>query len=731
VSSPRLIVVSNRLPVTLRADEGGGWKTERSAGGLATAMNPILRRNGGLWIGWSGETEAHQDPERAAILRGWEESENAIALELPGELGSTFYEGYPNQAIWPLFHYFPTRLKFQPEQWTAYMEANRHFCDAVVQRARPGDLIWVHDYHLMPLPRMLREALPEARIGYFLHIPFPSSEVFGLLPRRDEVLLGLLGADFIAFHTHRHLQHFRSSLLRLLGQESRIGEVDVSGRTVRMEAMPIGIAPEDFRPTEASERRLAELRWKYDGQRVLVAVDRLDYTKGIPERLRAFGRLLDADRGLRGKVALIQIAVPSREGIGMYQELRSEVHELVGEINGRLGTAGWTPIVYINRSVEKSELVALYRLAEVGWVTPLRDGMNLVAKEYAAAKPEGDGVLVLSEFAGAAAEMGEALMVNPLDEERTAETVDRALHMDEDERRDRMRALHERVVRNDVFQWGERFLGALTAAAAARLSVRRTRPLSFADIEADYRRARRRLLLLDYDGTLSPYAILPGRAAPSSALLRTLGRLSADPANCVTLVSGRRAADLEGWFGTVPGLLLAAENGATLRIGGAWEPAGAHGPADRKQSVRPILEHFVIRTPGSFVEEKDYALVWHYRMAEPEFGEWLSHELVEMLESMLAETELRAVRGEKVVEVRPSWANKGQLMDRLLALWPDPDFQLAIGDDRTDEELFARIDPQAWTVRVGGGATRARFALRDPEEVARLLERLAGVAAGA
>lgn len=692
-----------------------------------TAVEAILRRTGGIWIGWSGETENGGDPRRAEIISGWEQSEGAVALDLPGDLAASFYEGYPNQAVWPLFHYLPTHLKFTPEAWNAYVEANRIFCDAVVRRARPGDLIWVHDYHLMLLPSMLREAMPEARIGFFLHIPFPSSEIFGLLPHRDEVLRGLLGADLVAFHTHRHLQHFRSSLLRLLGLESRIGEVELGDRVVRMEAMPIGIAPDDFRPCEASEHRLAELRRQYDRQRVLVAVDRLDYTKGIPERLRSYRRLLETTPELCGSVVLIQIAVPSREGIDTYQDLRREVNELVGEINGKLGTAAWTPIVYINRSVDKTELVALYRLADVGWVTPLRDGMNLVAKEYAAAKPEGDGVLVLSEFAGAAAEMGEAFLVNPLDEEQMAEAVGRALQLDPEERRERMRALHERVVRNNVFTWGERFLETLRKAAAERAKAESQRPraLDTAAVEAHYRRSKKRLLLLDYDGTLVGFAVLPGRATPPPELRATLRTLAADTNNCVVLVSGRRAADLEGWFGNVPGLLLAAEHGATLRAGGAWEPAGAFGPADWKQTVRPILEHFVIRTPGSFVEEKEHALVWHYRMAEPEFGEWLAHELVEMLESMLAETELRAFRGNKIVEVKPMWANKGHLVERILALWPDPDFRLAIGDDRTDEDLFARMDPDAWTVHVGGGATRARFTLPDVKAVRGLLERLA------
>lgn len=711
--------------MTLQRGEDGKWMTAPSSGGLATAMNPILRRTGGIWIGWSGETEDSGDPARDELIRGWE-NQGAIPVALPGELAGDFYEGYPNQAIWPLFHYFPDRMKFDPAGWQAYVDANRKFRDAVAAHAAPGDLIWVHDYHLMLLPSMLREALPGARIGFFLHIPFPASDVFALLPRREAVLEGLLGADLVAFQTHIHMQNFRYALLRLLGLESSISDVPAEGRTVRLEALSIGIAPDEFLPGEESTARLAELQQQYQGLRVLLAVDRLDYTKGIPHRLRAFQRLLSGAPELRGKVVLIQVAVPSREGIGTYQELRSEVEELVGGINGKFGKADWTPIIYIHRGIEKSELLALYRLAAVGWVTPLRDGMNLVAKEYAASKPDGDGVLVLSEFAGAAAEMGEALLVNPLDEERTAETVGRALRLDDEERRDRMRALYERVARNNVFTWGERFLAELEEAAdtRARDAVARPGPLDVRAVAADYRQAVRRLLLLDYDGTLVPFASVPNQAVPPSALVETLGCLAADQNNFVALISGRRSADLERWFGAVAGLVLVAEHGAKLRLSSGWEAARPNADTAWKQTVRPILEHFVIRTPGSFVEEKEYALVWHYRMAEAEFGAWLANELVAMLESMLAQTDLRAVRGHKVVEVKPIWANKGLAADRILALYPGAGFRLAMGDDRTDEDLFARI-PDGWTVRVGRGETRARFTLPDPAAARRLLDGLA------
>src|SRR6266705_4219855 len=536
--SNRLIVVSNRLPLTLRKADGH-WTTERSSGGLASAMNPILRRNGGDWIGWAGASGGEDQGERRSVLEDWAQKEQCFAVELPEEIATGFYEGYSNQTLWPVFHNFPSQLKFDAKDWQAYVEANRIFSKAVAERYQPDDLVWVHDYHLMLLPQMLREKLPDAAIGFFLHIPFPSSEIFPVLPRREELLEGLLGADLLAFQTHGHLQQFRAALLRVLGMESKIEQVAVGSRPVRLEALPIGIAPEEYTNLLRSDKTTAEqyAEWvaRYSGRKVLLAVDRLDYTKGVIERLRAYAHLLRSSPELKEKVVLIQIAVPTREGIDTYQDLRTEVNRLVGEINGKIGTPEWTPLVYINRSIERQELVALYRLADVCWVGPLRDGMNLVAKEYIACKAEGDGVLVLSEFAGAAAEMGEALLINPFDEERTASTVERALALNEQERRLRMQTLHNRVLRNNVFRWGDRFLAALQEAVSARGRYSDTQPkrLRAAEVHEAYRRASRRLLILDYDGTLVPFAKQPWQAAPPSVVLRLLTVLASEPHNCV------------------------------------------------------------------------------------------------------------------------------------------------------------------------------------------------------
>jgi trehalose 6-phosphate synthase/phosphatase len=419
----RLVVVSNRLPLTLRR-VGEGWRAEKSPGGLATALEPVVERSGGLWIGWPGDSPDQPDPQRQEVLARWEKRHGYAVVDLPRSLARRFYEGYANRTLWPLFHQFPSQLEFDLEGWHGYVEANEIFADAVLQRLKPGDQVWIHDYHLMLVPQLLRERAPGTAVGFFLHIPFPSSDVFRMLPRRDELLRGLLGADLIAFQTHHDLQHFRASLLRILGIGSRMDRVELDGRFARLEALPIGIVPEEFAgllDTDAGVARAREeLRKRYEGRRILLGVDRLDYTKGLPQRLRAFRRLLERAPSLRGRVVLVQVAVPSREWILPYRNLRGEVNELVGEINGAFGTPEWTPVVYIRRAIPRSELVALYASADVGWVTPLRDGMNLVAKEYVACQRGRDGVLVLSEFAGAAAEMGEALLVNPYDEDRAA-----------------------------------------------------------------------------------------------------------------------------------------------------------------------------------------------------------------------------------------------------------------------------------------------------------------------
>jgi trehalose 6-phosphate synthase/phosphatase len=730
-SRQRVIVVSNRLPVSLK--HGGTlWRSKATAGGLATAMDPILRGSDGIWIGWSGDPCAISDESRNAALKEWADKYRYFAVNLDQEIAQGFYEGIANQALWPLFHHFPSLVRFDPEHWLAYVRANERFRDEILEHLREDDLVWIHDYHFLLLPQMLREVRPDISIGFFLHVPFPSSSVFRIIPKREELLQGMLGSDYLAFHTHRYLQHFRTSILRLLGLTSQMDHVESGKRIVKLDALPIGIAPHqftDFLTKGAGTRnQLVEIRQRFGYCKILLGVDRLDYTKGIPERLRAYRKFLQDYPAWRGKVVLIQVAVPSRERLPRYTRLRREVDEIIGEINGDWSTPNWSPITYLRRNLPQAELAALYASADVALVTPLRDGLNLVAKEYVACKSSGDGVLVLSEFAGAAAEMGEALLVNPYDEEALSLAIARALSLGEAEKRERMMALYKRVHKNNVFAWGDRFIKNLTSAVLTRSEQPQNEPLPLeqAQLVDAFNQAQSRLIMLDYDGTLAPFATLPQSAVPSRKLITLLERLVQDDHSTVALISGRSRADLERWFAGISNLWIAAEHGAILwsPISRTWEEPHHDASDEWKNRVFPILEHFVDRTPGSFIEEKAFSLVWHYRMADPEFGEWLANDLVANLDHMLAESPVKAIKGQKTVEVKSLWANKGQVYSRLGLSGIVPDFVMAAGDDVTDEDLFVRLPESAWTIHVGRNASRAKYYLSNPEEMVALLAQL-------
>ena len=426
----RLLIVANRLPVTVRPTPTG-VEVERSTGGLATGLSRPHGQSGGLWIGWSGAGD-DLSPEQREELERQLAAQRLVGVPLANDLVSRYYEGYSNGVLWPLFHYLLDQVPLQASDWDAYVEANALFADVVAEQDQPGDLIWVHDYQLLLLPGLLRRRLPDARIGFFLHIPFPSEELFRTLPARRQLLEGMLGADLVGFHTPTSLRHCAIALTDILGLTVDIDRVQLPGREVRLGVFPMGVDAALFQGLARDPAVEAEAEaLRGDGSvRLLVGVDRLDYTKGIPRRLLAFERMLELHPEVREKVRLVQVAVPSRTGVEAYQDFRSLVDGLVGRINSVFGTPRWVPVHYIFRGLSPPDLVALYRAADVMLVTPLRDGMNLVAKEFVASRADGDGVLVLSEFAGASWELPEALQVNPYDTDNTAEVIFRALTME-------------------------------------------------------------------------------------------------------------------------------------------------------------------------------------------------------------------------------------------------------------------------------------------------------------
>jgi trehalose 6-phosphate synthase/phosphatase len=724
---PRVLIVANRLPVTVSPTDTG-VEVQKSTGGLATGLLRPHEQSGGLWIGWSGATEDELTEQQQAGLDRQLAEMRLVSVPLTGDQVARYYEGYSNGVLWPLFHYLLDQIPLHVRNWDAYVDVNERFAQAVADRYEPGDLIWVHDYQLLLLPELLRRRLPDARIGFFLHIPFPTEELFRALPERDRVLRGLLGADLVGFHTPAYLRHFASSLTQLLGLTVDIDRVQLSDREVRLGVFPMGIDAESFRAMAEAPGIDSEVRaLRGDGNlKLLVGVDRLDYTKGIPRRLLAYERLLEVHPDLRERVRLVQVAVPSRTNVEAYQEFRALVDGLVGRINGAFGTPRWVPVHYIYRGLSEPELVALYRAADVMLVTPLRDGMNLVAKEFIASRTDDDGVLILSEFAGASWELPEAIQVNPYDVEATAESYYRALIMGAEERRTRLHPLRTRVQAHDVHRWARTFLEQLEAITQARTT--RSVPVSGSaarqELTARLHDSVALLALLDYDGTLVPYTATPELARPDPGLLELLGALASRPNTEVHVVSGRDRMTLQHWLGSLP-IALHAEHGFWSRgvDGGEWVAAGELGAAWREPALA-ILRDFTARTPGSLTEEKSVALAWHYRMADQESGVRRANELRLHLGQLLSNQPVEILAGHKVVEIRPYGVHKGRIVPPLSPERLASTVVLAMGDDRTDEDLFAALPSGAISVKVGPGATQARFRVEGVSAARALLSSL-------
>jgi trehalose 6-phosphate synthase/phosphatase len=466
----KLIIVSNRLPVRMVQQEDGSLDVTPSSGGLVTAMTPILQRRGGLWIGWpgAGGAEGHELAGPLSELA----TKTGYAFEpvaLSPEEHDAYYLGFSNEILWPLFHDLQSRANFEGSYWDAYQHVNSKFAEAIVSVAEPDDMVWIHDYHLMLVASELKKLGYRGRTEFFLHTPFPPADIFAKLPWRSEILESLLEHDAVGFQAGRDKENYLQCVAHFVpdasvSEDGRLSLVRTSDREACVGAFPISIDYDHFvemASTETAEQEVRRLWQRFEGRHLILGVDRLDYTKGIPHRLRAFGHLLEAFPELHGKVTLIQLVVPSRDIIPEYANLKSEIDQLVGEINGAYTRAGWVPIHYMFRSLPQPELVALYRLADTMLVTPLKDGMNLVAKEYCASNLEGRGCLILSEFAGAAEQMQDhALMVNPYDTAGVAEAMYRAYYMKEDERRERMGGLRASIREEDIFWWVDAFMEA-------------------------------------------------------------------------------------------------------------------------------------------------------------------------------------------------------------------------------------------------------------------------------
>ena len=727
----KTVIISNRLPVQLQISKG---KIEAipSVGGLATGMKSVHSGSDSLWIGWSGLTEEEIPEELEPQIDKALEGVGCSKVKLNSDEINGFYFGFSNRTVWPLFHYFMEYAEFELPNWEIYKSVNQKFADALVEKISDEDTVWVHDYQLMLVPQMVREKRPGVAIGFFLHIPFPSYEIFRTLPWREEVLLGLMGSDLIGFHTYDYERHFLSSVRRLLGLEVRFNEIFSENRTVKVDSFPMGIDFKRFN-TAAKEqadtskeqsdlqRRLNLHKISTPDAKLILSIDRLDYTKGIAKRLNAFKYFLDKYPEYKEKVRLIVLAVPSRSKVPQYKLLKKEVDELVGRINGELATVSWTPIWYFYRSVPFESLIDLYTSSDIAWLTPIRDGMNLVAKEYVAARTDLSGVLILSEMAGSAKEMNEAILINPNNFEQIACALYEGLNMPLEEQQRRNRLLQKRLRRYNVEKWANDFMDSLRSHRDADDPYVSKKLTSghLGSIAKAFKSSKRRLLFIDYDGTLTNFHKDPQKASPDDSLYELLDDISNTANTDMYLISGRDKQTFERWF-LHKKYNMIVEHGVWISRDGEKFKMLENVNNNWMEKIRPVLESFVDRTPGSFIEEKNYSLAWHYRNTDVDFGNQRANELSTVLTSLIGNDDISVMAGNKVLEVKSSNVNKGRAAVRMMN-GDKYDFIFAIGDDWTDEFMFQELPESAFTVKVGRQKTAAKYFIDSNKEVRHIL----------
>lgn len=731
----RLIIISNRLPFTIEKSENE-ISVRQSSGGLVSAIKSYFEKKNAdsrvysdkIWVGSMDATEEDwlQAKESGAVDNDFE----IIPVFPCKEIYDNYYNGFSNSTLWPLFHYFPSLVENKKEYFEAYRKVNQVFADKISQIFEPGDVIWVHDYQLMLLPQFLRQKIPDATIGFFLHIPFPSYEIFRLMPTdwKRAILEGVLGADLVGFHTHDYVQHFIHSAKMILKAESQFNNIIFRDRTIKTDLFPIGIDYQKFREACIDETVVGiatGLEEKFYNQKIVFSVDRLDYTKGLNYRLEGYEQFLTDYPEWQEKVVFIFNVVPSRDAIQTYSDSKGKIEEKVSMINGKFSTIHWQPLIYRYNHLTFEELCALYQVADVALITPLRDGMNLVAKEYVASCID-KGVLVLSELTGAANELSEALLVNPTDIDEVAKAIDTALDMPLVEQRSRLSYMQRRIANYDVQKWMSEFLENLieTKKEQETVKVNLLKEPIVEKIQDDFNKAKKRCILLDYDGTLAPYQKIPSLATPSDELLQLLQQLTSDPLNEIVIISGRDAQTLDKWLGHLP-LTLVAEHGASVKYKHEEWKDQITITTEWKEQIRPIMQLFVDRCAGSFIEEKKSTLAWHYRNTHSELGFSRSRQLRNSLLQLITNTSLQVIDGNKVLEVRMIGVDKGTTATNILGNL-HPDFILCIGDDTTDEDMFRLLRETGYTVKIGRGNTAAQYTILSQREVFPFLKKFLG-----
>lgn len=680
---------------------------------------------------------------------------------------------YGEHELYTLFHYKqhePTDGRKERLWWADYYRMNKAFADKIVALYKPGDYIWIHDYHLFLLPALLRQRFPNAFIGFFLHIPWPSSEFLRCLSRRKEIIEGVLGSSLIGFQSYGYSRHFSSCCKRILGFESSPVGVDAYGAHVAVDVFPIGIsasATEKFAFYDPDVSvKIQKIKDMYAGKKIIVGRDRLDSVRGVAQKLQAFEKFLKRYPEWRDNVVLIQVTSPTSitterdDGSG---KIANKISDLVSIINGEHGSLSFSPVRHYPQYISREEYFALLRVADVGLITSVRDGMNTASLEFVVCQKGNFGPLILSEFSGTAGSLSSAIHINPWDLEGVASAIERALTMPEAEREAQFTRLYDHVSTNTVQAWAEKYLNRLVTTVSLFGKSANTPSLDKTMLLAKYRVSEKRLFMFDYDGTLTPIVKDPQSAIPSDRVIRTLKILSADPKNSVWIISGRDQAFLDEWMGHIPELGLSAEHGSFIRhpLMENWENITEKTDMSWQEDVMQIFHHFTEKTQGSFIERKKVALTWHYRRADPEYGKYQAKECREHLLATAAKKyDVEVMEGKANLEVRPNFVNKGAIAKRLIAEYADdgktsdtgqadinkvqgaerkdvgaPDFVFCLGDDFTDEDMFRALNASSLprdsvfscTVGASSKQTDASWHLLEPSDVISTIAMLNGV----
>ncbi|MBA0868168.1 hypothetical protein Goshw_009834 [Gossypium schwendimanii] len=783
VNQDRIIIVANQLPVKAkRGPDNKGWSFNWDDYSLLLQLKDGLPEEmevlyvGSLKI----DVDINEQDEVSSVLL---EKFKCVPAFLPPEIFNKFYHGFCKHHLWSLFHYMlPYSAnhggRFDRSLWEAYVAANKIFSQRVIEVINPeDDYIWIHDYHLMVLPTFLRRRFNRLRMGFFLHSPFPSSEIYRTLPVREEILKALLNSDLIGFHTFDYARHFLSCCSRMLGLEyqSKRGYIGLEyyGRTIGIKIMPVGVHMEQIESAlrvADKESRIHEFKQRFDGKTVLLGVDDMDVFKGVNLKLLAMEQMLKQHPKWQGRAVLVQITNPARGRGKDLEDTQAEIQASCKRINEMFGKPGYEPIVFIDRPISLTERVAYYTIAECVVVTAVRDGMNLTPYEYIACRQgvsepastsESNGpkksMLVVSEFIGCSPSLSGAIRVNPWNFEATAEAMNEAISMADAEKQLQHEKHYRYVSSHDVAFWSRSFFQDMERTCKDHFRRRcwgiglsfgfrvvaldpNFRKLSIDHIESVYVRSKNRAILLDYDGTVMPQT--SHNKTPNAEVISIVNRLLGDTKNTVFVVSGRGKESLDKWFSPCKKLGIAAEHGYFMRWSSddKWEVCGPNSEFGWKQIAEPVMRLYTEATDGSSIETKESALVWHHRDADPSFGSSQAKEMLDHLESVLANEPVTVKSGQFIIDVKPQGVSKGVVAEKVFTTMAESgkqaDFVLCIGDDRSDEEMFEIIssaissgilssNTSVFACTVGQKPSKAKYYLDDPAEVINMLEALA------